>query len=126
MACVLVVDDDRLTRASLRDILEHAGHCVVEAGDGREALGVFAREEFSLMMVDIVMPEMDGLETIREVRRTCQSLPIVAMPVVTSKRELLYSDVAREFGADDILCKPFKKRDVLKVVDRILGPAGRA
>ena len=124
MLGVLIVDDDPKTRRVLREILEPLNHSVLEAGNGREALPLVAQHEPDLMIVDILMPEMDGLETIRYLRRKGYRMPILAMPAgkyLTAKR---YSEFARSFGADEILLKPFGQADVLKVLGRTLGQVG--
>ena len=124
MLGVLIVDDDPKTRRVLREILEPLNHSVLEAGNGREALPLVAQHEPDLMIVDILMPEMDGLETIRFLRRKGYRMPIIAMPAgkyLTAKR---YSEFAKTFGADDVLMKPFGRAEVLKVLRRTLGQDG--
>lgn len=124
MLGVLIVDDDPKTRRVLREILEPLNHSVLEAGNGREALPLVAQHEPDLMIVDILMPEMDGLETIRYLRRKGYRMPIIAMPAgknLTAKR---YSEFAKTFGADDVLMKPFGRAEVLKVLRRTLGQDG--
>ena len=124
MLGVLIVDDDPKTRRVLREILEPLNHSVLEAGNGREALPLVAQHEPDLMIVDILMPEMDGLETIRYLRRKGYRMPIIAMPTgkyLTAKR---YSEFAKTFGADDVLMKPFGRAEVLKVLRRTLGQDG--
>jgi CheY-like chemotaxis protein len=124
MLGVLIVDDDPKTRRVLREILEPLNHSVLEAGNGREALPLVARHEPDLMIVDILMPEMDGLETIRYLRRKGYRMPIIAMPAgkyLTAER---YSEFAKSFGADDVLIKPFGRAEVLKVLRRTLGQDG--
>ena len=124
MLGVLIVDDDPKTRRVLREILEPLNHSVLEAGNGREALPLVAQHEPDLMIVDILMPEIDGLETIRYLRRKGYRMPIIAMPAgkyLTAKR---YSEFAKTFGADDVLMKPFGRAEVLKVLRRTLGQDG--
>ena len=124
MLGVLIVDDDPKTRRVLREILEPLNHSVLEAGNGREALPLVAQHEPDLMIVDILMPEMDGLETIRYLRQKGYRMPIIAMPAgkyLTAKR---YSEFAKTFGADDVLMKPFGRAEVLKVLRRTLGQDG--
>ncbi len=69
MAKILVVDDDTLVRTSLSYALEDAGHQVVQAGDGDEGLAALRRESFDAVVLDILMPEREGIETIREIRK---------------------------------------------------------
>lgn len=124
MTAVLIVDDDPKTRGNLRSILEALSHCVREAGNGREALPLVEQFKPDLMIIDIVMPEMDGLETIRFLRRKGYRMPIIAMPVRADSAEKRYSDFAKSFGADEVLLKPFVESDVLEVVRRTLGENG--
>lgn len=121
MLGVLIVDDDAKTRQDLRDILAPLDHHVEEACNGREALTMVERCEPDLMIIDIFMPEMDGLETIRSLRHQGYRMPIIAMPVGANLVEQRYSDFARSFGANDVLLKPFERRDVVAVVRRTLG-----
>ena len=65
MAKILVVDDDTAVQTTIRLLLERAGHSVVVAGDGRKGLAIFETGEFDLLFLDIFMPGMDGLETMR-------------------------------------------------------------
>lgn len=121
---VLIVDDDPKVRQTLRAILEASSHSVMEAGNGREALPLIERHKPDLMIVDIVMPEMDGLETIRLLRRKGLRMPIIAMPLRADSTAKRYSEFAKSFGADDVLLKPFADTDVLEVVARVLGQDG--
>ncbi len=121
MLDVLIVDDDPETRRVLREILEPLDYGVLEAGNGREALPLVARHDPALVIVDVLMPEMDGLETIRFLRREGHRMPIVAMPAGKYLTASRYSDFARSFGADEVLLKPFTRADVLEVLGRVLG-----
>ncbi len=79
MARVLAIDDDGAVCATVCAILERAGHQVVTAQDGRRGLKLLEAEQFDLLLIDIFMPEMDGLETIRVLRRSKPKLPIIVM-----------------------------------------------
>lgn len=124
MLGVLIVDDDPKIRRVLREILEPLEHCVFEAANGREALPLVAQHQPGLLIVDILMPEMDGLETIRFLRRRSYRMPIIAMPGGKGLSAERYSEFARSFGADDVLVKPFERADVLEVLHRTLGEDG--
>ena len=100
---VLIVDDDPNTRELLRAVLEPLEHNVSEASNGREAVRSVERHEPDLMIVDILMPEMDGLETIRFLRRKGYRTPIIAMPAGKDVMAERYSDIARSF-ADQNRC----------------------
>src|SRR6266481_3540044 len=79
MARILVVDDDAPVRTTVRLLLERGGHDVVAAADGRSGLKTIEAERFDLLIVDIFMPGMDGLETIRNVRSRLPDLPVLVM-----------------------------------------------
>src|SRR5262249_44040719 len=115
MARVLVVDDEAQVRGLLRTILEPAGHHVLDAGDGAEALRVVRREGVDLVFCDLFMPGQDGLETIRDLRRDFPGLPVVAVSGGCDGRiDLL--PVARLLGAAQTLKKPFRPESVLDAV----------
>ena len=116
---VLIVDDDSAERELAREALEASGYEIVEARNGREAEGVLARTHVDLMITDIVMPEQDGLETIKSVRKAYPLLKIVAMSETTGGYQLR---AARLLGADAILAKPLTHGLVGDVVRTQLGP----
>jgi CheY-like chemotaxis protein len=79
MARILLIDDDEPVRTTLRLTLEHFGHTVIEARDGTEGLALFQHANADLVITDIVMPEKDGLEVLRELRRMHPSVKIIAI-----------------------------------------------
>ena len=127
MANILVVDDDPAVRMTIQLLLERAGHNVVAAGDGRKGLAAFEAGDFDLLFLDISMPGMDGLETMRLVLRQRPEVPII----VTSGRPIIpdagsepdFLRVATEFGAVRTLPKPFRPADLQAAVSSCLGPA---
>ncbi len=120
MATVLIVDDDREIRSALRHILEHAGHRVLEAKHGREALCIVDQHGPDIMLLDIMMPVMDGVETMLEMKRRECRFPVVAMPSSGTTKGSWSADVAKTLGAVAILEKPFTLKEVETIVDRII------
>ncbi len=116
MARILVVDDDAHIREVVRFALERAGHAITEAADGRAALDAFARSPAELVVLDILMPEIDGLEVCRELRRTSE-VPILFL---SSRDEELDRVLGLEMGADDYVVKPFSPRELVARVKGIL------
>ena len=113
---ILVVDDDAHIREVIRFALEKAGYRVVEAADGREALQRFAQTPASLVVLDILMPELDGTEVCRQLR-THSRVPIVFL---SSKDEEVDRIVGLELGGDDYVTKPFSPRELVARVRAVL------
>ena len=123
IASVLVVDDEKSVRYMLRQVLERTGYRVFEASNGHEALRVLDEHNADLLIIDIIMPKKDGIETVIEIRRRSPDLPIVAISGGGGPPNLSYLDIARKFGADHILRKPFSVVELLNVVNKALGKA---
>ncbi len=121
---ILVVDDDAHIREVVRFALDKAGFRVVEAADGLAALEAFAAHRPDLVVLDILMPEMDGTEVCRALRRD-STVPIVFL---SSKDDEIDRIVGLELGGDDYLTKPFSPRELVArvraVLRRTAPPAG--
>ena len=113
---ILVVDDERNIIELVRLYLEQAGYNVVEARDGQEALDQHDRVDPDLIVLDLMMPKMDGTEVTREVRRRGET-PIL---MLTARSEDIDRIVGLELGADDYLTKPFNPREMVARVKAIL------
>lgn len=116
MAKLLIVDDDGHIREVIRFALEKAGHEVMEAATGSAGFELFQQHSFHLAVLDIVMPEEDGLELCRKIRKHSE-LPII---FVSSRDEELDRVLGLELGADDYLTKPFSPRELSARVSAIL------
>jgi two-component system response regulator RegX3 len=116
MARILVVDDDPHLREVVRFALEREGHGVVEAADGAAALARFEDEPADLVVLDVLMPELDGLEVCRRLRAR-GPVPIVFL---SSRDDELDRVLGLELGADDYLTKPFSPRELVARVKAIL------
>jgi two-component system OmpR family response regulator len=113
---ILVADDDGHIREVVRFALAQAGFAVVEARDGREACERLAEGGVDLVVLDVLMPEADGLEVCRRVRRT-SDVPIIFL---SSRDDELDRVLGLELGADDYLAKPFSPRELLARVRAVL------
>ena len=116
MPRILVVDDDPHIREVIRFALEKAGFVVVLAQDGGRALAVFARHPVDLIVLDIGMPEMDGLEVCRRVRRISE-VPILFL---SARDEEIDRVLGLEIGGDDYVTKPFSPRELAARINVIL------
>ena len=116
MKTILVVDDEPKIVALARDYLEHAGFTVLTAVDGRSAVETIHRRHPDLVVLDLGLPQLDGLDVTREIRRT-SSLPIV---MLTARDDELDKLLGLELGADDYLTKPFSPRELVARVKAVL------
>jgi DNA-binding response OmpR family regulator len=113
---ILVVDDERRIIDLLHLYLEQAGFAVAEARDGRAALEAHARVDPDLVVLDLMLPELDGMEVCREIRRRAET-PIL---MLTARGEDIDRIIGLEVGADDYLVKPFNPRELVARVKAIL------
>ena len=116
-ARILVVDDDAATRAMIRFHLESAGHRVLEASDGARGLVTAKAEKPALVILDLMMPELDGLSLAGELRRLGATVPIL---MLTTRVEIEDRVSGLQAGADDYLGKPFDGRELLARVQALL------
>jgi DNA-binding response OmpR family regulator len=122
MKTILVVDDEPKIAAIARDYLEHAGFAVITASTGQAALEAVRRQRPDLVILDIGLPELDGLDVTREIRRE-SSLPIV---MLTARDDELDKLLGLELGADDYLTKPFSPRELVARVKAVLRRVDRS
>jgi DNA-binding response OmpR family regulator len=117
---ILVVDDDLELLGLVAYALRQAGYLVVEASDGAAALAAFGREEPSLVVLDVNLPRMSGLEVCRKIRESSK-VPVMMLTVRSAEEDQVQ---ALDLGADDYLTKPFSPRTLLARVRALLRRAG--
>jgi DNA-binding response OmpR family regulator len=122
MKTILVVDDEPKIATLARDYLEHAGFAVLTAGDGPSALTTIRQRRPDLVVLDLGLPGLDGLDVTRELRRS-STIPIV---MLTARDDELDKLLGLELGADDYLTKPFSPRELVARVRAVLRRADRA
>ncbi len=120
MARILLVDDDPLLRKVLKTVLDLQGHNVVALDDGRTALQVLSPGEFDLVITDLVMPEIDGLEFILRIRKNFSAIPILALSGGGRTRNMEVLEQAGSFGANAVLPKPFRPEQFVQMVENLL------
>jgi DNA-binding NtrC family response regulator len=123
MSRILLVDDDDQLRELLRIVLHRAGHEVQEAHNGDEAIEIHRMNPTDLVITDIIMPDKEGLATIREFRRDHPHLKIIAMSGGGRVRAQDYLGIAKKFGADYDIAKPFSNQEILELVNTALDSA---
>jgi len=120
---ILVTDDDRVVRAVMTRMLEACGHTVLTAENGERGTAVFRNAQPDLVITDMVMPEQEGIETIRLIRRERPEARIVAMSGDVPDAEFNILAIARQLGADDAIRKPIAAADLRALVERFVGAA---
>jgi CheY-like chemotaxis protein len=122
---ILLVDDNRVNQVLAMELLTGRGHSVTVAGKGREALALHERERFDVVLMDVQMPDIDGLEVTSAIREREKAgaprTPIVAMTAhaMTGDRERFLAA-----GMDEYVSKPIRADDLLDAIDRVVGPSG--
>ncbi|HUV60854.1 MAG TPA: response regulator [Thermoplasmata archaeon] len=117
MATVLVVDDSEFMRRVIRNILEGGGHKVIEARNSEDAIKVFSEQGADVITMDIVMPETDGIETVKRLKGVNGRVKIIMISALGHQRTVMR---ALEAGALDFIMKPFTSDDVLESVNAVL------
>lgn len=120
MARILVIDDEAQVRNVLRQMLEKAGHEVVEAPEGAAGLQVHREHLADLIITDILMPGKEGIETILALRKSVPKVKIIAISGGGRMNKVDLLSVAQEFGAARTLAKPFTRQELLAVVQEVL------
>ena len=127
VAKILIVDDDSAVQATVKLLLERAGHSVVAASDGRKGLAVFEAGDFDLLFLDIFMPGMDGIETMRRVHQQQPLIPIIVIsgnPILGEMGGVPdFLTMATKLGAVSSLQKPFRPAALLAAVAACLDAA---
>ena len=118
---IMVVDDDKNICELLRLYLEKEGYQVVIANDGKEAVELNEKEDPELILLDIMLPQLDGWQVCREIRKK-SSRPII---MLTAKGEVFDKVLGLELGADDYVVKPFETKEVIARINAVLRRSGK-
>ena len=117
MPKLLVVDDEQNIRAMIRKYAEFDGYAVEEAGDGMEAVEKFRAGAFDLIIMDVMMPELDGFSACREIRKADEQVPIIMLSARGEEYDRIHGF---ELGVDDYVVKPFSPRELMMRVSAVL------
>ena len=113
---ILVVDDESRMRKLVKDFLQREGYSVLEAGDGMEAMDIFYAQKIDLIILDVMMPKMDGWQVCREIRRESK-VPIIMLTARAEERDELQGF---ELGVDEYISKPFSPKILVARVGALL------
>jgi DNA-binding NtrC family response regulator len=124
-ASILVIDDDAAVSRTLSLILTRAGYNVGMAASGRKAFELLANERFDLVLTDIIMPELDGIEAIRRIRDEYPDLRVIAMSGGGQIDKADFLHMAEVLGADRVIEKPVRSDRLLELVSTTLAEPSR-
>lgn len=124
MKTILIIEDDHHILLMIKRMLEPLGYEIKLASDGMEGMEMFRDFKVDLVITDIIMPEKEGLEIIREMRRERPKLKIIAMSGGGKISADNYLETAKIFGAEIILEKPFTRKQMVSAVQDLLGDSG--
>jgi len=120
---ILIVDDNPDSVAIMRSILENRGYHVHVAASGTEALQVVRKEPLDLVLLDVMMPEMSGIEVLQQIKDNSQTgrLAVILVTAKTHDEDVM---VGYQYGADYYITKPFTAKQLLYGIDLVLGKGG--
>ena len=120
MPRILVIDDEQLLRSTVVMILTQTGFTVEEASDGQAGLAMFHKNPPDIVLTDIFMPNRDGIEIIKELKRSSPQTKIIAMTGGGKLRMMEIASAAQVLGADYVLDKPFDSESLLAAINAVL------
>ena len=122
MATILIIDDEDLFRSMLKDMLEQEGYTIIEATNGNEGIARFDQVRPDLVITDIVMPDTEGMSTIRQIRQKDHRVPIIAISGGGYLGSSDYLVAAEALGAVRSFSKPFDRTEFFSAVHEVLNP----
>ena len=121
MKRILLVDDVPAVRLSIRAALEAIGYQVLEAADGKEALDLLDSQAVDLIVTDLWMPNLDGVELLKRLRATNANIRVIAISGGGMRKPIdVSAALAQTWGADAVLYKPFDNEDLVNEINRLL------
>ncbi|MFB0918926.1 MAG: response regulator transcription factor, partial [Clostridiaceae bacterium] len=118
---ILVVDDEDKIRSLIRKYAEFSGHRVSEAQDGAEAVTSVKNGDFDLIIMDVMMPEMDGFTAMKEIRKFSE-IPVIMLSARGEEYDIIHGF---DLGVDDYVVKPFSSRELMMRIDAIMKRVGK-
>ena len=116
MAKILIVDDKEKIREMIGKFLTHQGHDIVLASDGKDALKIFEKQDFDVVILDVMMPELDGYETLKKMKQI-KDVPCIFLTALGQEYDRIYGF---DLGAEDYVTKPFSLKELMMRINVIL------
>ena len=120
MSSILVADDDPFILEFIETILSSAGYSVMTASGGKDVLERLKEQHHDLVLLDVVMPDQGGIETIIDLRRNHPDLRVIIMSGVVPTASATLRELTRKLGVKTVLAKPFTKEDLLQMIEEEL------
>ena len=117
MSKLLIVDDEEKIREFIKKYAIFEGHTIKEASNGMEAIDICQNEKFDLIILDIMMPELDGFSTCKEIKKFDENIPVIMLSARGEEYDKIHGF---ELGIDDYVVKPFSPKELMMRVDAIL------
>ena len=112
-----MVDDEDALRRVLSEELTRGGYQVIQVADGEAAISTLGKNKFDLVLLDIAMPNIGGIDVLRHIQKTYPAIKVI---MITGFADLKHAMEAKEFGAVDFISKPFAISDVVDTIERVL------
>ena len=120
MSRVLIIEDEMPLRASFRQMVEEGGHTVLEAPDGRKGMALWHREQPDVVVTDLFMPEMDGVQVLQEIKRFATPTKVIVMSGGGHRSVIDWDASARMLGAHAVLKKPVDEHQLLDIIQEVV------
>lgn len=125
MAKLLVVDDEPSIRRIIQLMLKGSGHKLFTASNGLEAMQILDKESIDLVILDIVMPEQGGLETIMQIKNTHPGIKLIIISGKVPVENDAFRNLVDQYGAARVFDKPFEKEEIMKTIEQLLSLPSR-
>ena len=120
MANILIADDDEVLRKILRKFLEKEGHTIVEGSNGNEVLSILHKEKIDVAILDVVMPDKGGIETLLEMNCSEIEAKVILITGIIDTETEVFQNICKQFKAQYIISKPFTKEKLVETVNKLL------
>ncbi len=120
MATILIADDDEVLRKIIRKFLEKDGHTIIEASNGNEVLDVFQHKKIDVAILDVVMPDKGGIETLLEMSCSDIEAKVILITGIVDTETEVFQNLCKQFKAQYIIQKPFEKEKLIETVNALL------
>jgi len=117
---ILVIEDNELMCSILKELLENAGFTVIDAPDGKVGMRLYRENDVDLVITDIIMPEKEGIETIRELKQENPDVKIIAVSGGGRINSMDYLQIAERLGVQRTFTKPYDEDEILKAVNELI------